>query len=329
MANQQGFRRPINTDTPTDGGRLVFDLPRNYFAQTYQLIISGTVNITTAFTSLRQNALYNWARRIDILSNGRTVLENVTGPNIAFNPFIDKFAPSDVGLSLAPAVTVGANTFRFVVNLDRSMWDGVRPKDSMLHTASLDQLQLSIQFGTFATDVFTGAGVIGSITNARCELQVDELQEFPDPKSGKIATPRMLLKRQTLTYAVPATQANFQIKIPTGNVLRGVLLRATSNGEPTDAVINAVLMERGVDTRFNRSGLGIKADMARMYPYAPPVGYYWVDFMRLGPSEKAKMANGWFLKGQSDAIARLDVNAVGTTAIDATFYEYMPIEARG
>jgi hypothetical protein len=157
--------------------------------------------------------------------------------------------------------------------------------------------------------MYTGAGV-ATFTNGRARVSQVAMQEYPDPRTGKITAPSFLLRRTQQDVSIPSANPSLQVKLPIGNILRRVWLFSVSSGDLSDALLNQLSLSRGSDFRVRAAASEIRSYNAGLWNFSQ-VGIHAIDFARSG-QRIGKVTDCWPLAGAADAFATLDVSAAGT-----------------
>jgi len=316
MAQQYRIKRRIASVSSgiADNSLVTIDVPRGYDLESLFIKVTATANVTTNGTAVRALAPTQIVKRLELIGDGKNTIASVPGWYLCKN-----FGREQFGLMTPPtAATIAAYPVEFFGSLDQALIDGVRPKDSNLRSAGMSMLQLRLTLGA-CIDLFTG-GVAGTFTALAIEVYTVETIELPDAK-GNVTTPLYLQKRSYQDVALPSSNANQQIILPIGNALRGLVMLATINGEPSNAVINNVQLVSGVDVRINLPGPALQRLNA--IDYAPvgqltntagtdsfssllPTGFYYADLMTNGPRD-VNVTNAWDLSKASEAKLVMDV----------------------
>lgn len=332
MGQQYRIKRRIASITSGIADNAVFtiDIPRGYDIESLFFRITATANVTTAGTAVRAMAPTQIVKRFELIADGKNTIASVPGWFLAKNVGRDQY-----GLMTPPsAASIAAYSVEFFGSLDQALIDGVRPKDSNLRTSGMSLLQGRFTLGA-CVDLFTGAPA-GTFTALSVEVYTVETIELADSKTGAITSPLYLQKRSYQDIAIPASNANQQIVLPIGNALRGVMLLATVNGEPSNAVINNIQLASGVDVRFNMPGaavqrmnqtdegnIGILTNTTGWGSASQlPTGLYVVDLMTNGPRD-VNVTNAWDLSKASEAKMILDVNGGAGYQLTAVTTEFI------
>lgn len=228
----------------------------------------------------------------------------------------------------APAdATTAARTFSGVVILDRAVIDGIRSKDGNFPTRGLSTLQLELQMGA-ANDLFTGTptGVISLAT-----VEVSVIQTAESVRDGKATLPRVVTERTQNTVPFPTTNANAQVRLNTGNLTRGLILRsygAVTLGEPSDAVINNVKIQQGNQILMDLPYTTLRAlNQTELDITTLPTGFSFVDFMNVG-APAGKLSDCLDMRNSEEIWLYLDVTGATNAAVDIMTYEFMPFNPK-
>jgi hypothetical protein len=315
---QNRIRRFVGRQTFADNGRVTFDLPRDYDLETLHIRVTGTAAVTTTYTAVRAEAPTQIAKFVSLKANGTDLLDGLPGV-IAHRCGV--FRRGQLAPLTPPAgFGVANHTFEANLVLDRAVIDGMRPKDGNFPSRGLSTFQLELQMGACG-DLFTGAGV-GTITGGTVEIYVVQTQEMV--VGGKISLPRVVTKRTHIDIPFPATNANYQQRLNTGNLLRGLIFRATNAGEPSNAVLNNVKIQQGNTVIIDLPYAALRAQNAADYDVTTiPTGIAIVDFMSAG-GPYGKLSDCLDLRGGEEIWAYLDVTGGANNAVSISTLEYMP-----
>lgn len=309
---QAPFRQRIDQASVTAEGQVVtFDVPRQLDIETLWLVLTGTINTTVAWATVKTQTLWGLIRRVEFILNGQTVVEMAGGYELAAICLgLGRNLPRTSADNIStPVVGVAATAFNVALPIDRAMLDMVRPKDTNLATRDLSTCQIRVTIGQFS-DVFTGAGTSAFVTTT-LRLSAESLQEYPD-KAGQITVPPYLLKRVQQDVPIVASNTNLMVKLPIGNIMRRVNFFQRTSGDLTAALINSVQLVRGSDIRYNRQAAEMAADMATLAGGNRFTGHTCADFARRG-SRLGKVNDCWPLSGAADTYAILDVTTSGAS----------------
>lgn len=313
MAGQYRIKRKIAQVPVTDNGQFTLDVPRGYDIEALHFRLYGQLNITTIATSIRAESPSQLIKRVELVADGKNTIASL--PFVLINR-ANLFRRGQLG-SLTPqsAVAVAAYQIEATGYLDQSNIDGIRQKDSNLRTSGMSLLQMRFTFGA-AVD--TQIGGAATLTNVFVDVSSVEMIEIPDPKTGEITKPMYLVKRAYQDLAFTTSNANMQVALPVGNIMRGVVIRTegfTTAGEPSNAVLNNAQLASGVDVRLNLPANTIRSMNSMDYDVtAIPTGIYCLDMMTQG-GYNTQASEGWDLTNASEAKLILDVNGAANTKV--------------
>lgn len=305
-SNQTRGYRLVNTYAVNqDNQQVVVDLPRGPHIESCIVRISGTINITTAFTAVRANAAYRFLRRGDWVINSNVTLDSVSGTQLA-QLYVTRrnYPPSNNPVSAG----LGAQTFDASFIFDRALMDMMRPKDSLLKTdVGVSNNQLRLQLGAIS-DMFTGAGV-ATYTAVTMSVSVVDYQEARDG-SGNTPSPTYYIKRNGLTLALPAAGNGQQIKLNTGNRLRiaSMIVRDAATQEPNLAFLSRVRVQRAGDTRVDMLSLELLRLNQATYGVPMLTGQVVVDFANNGQLG-CRYTEFWPIPSSADTYLLVDTTA--------------------
>lgn len=323
MGLQQRIKRVAAKVPVTDNGTPTVDMPRNYDYEAIYYRLYGGVTVSVNFASVRAEAPAQALKRLELVLNGQTNVFSKPGTLARVNPF-----RRNMGFLTPPSnFTLATYQVEAGVACDLALIDGIRPKDSNLRSAGLALFQNKFTFGA-AADLFTGAGTGVFANTLFVDILTSEIKELPDDK-GMITSPIYLTKRSWLQYSPVAANANLKLPLPVGNYMRGVIIRCTNNGEPSDAVLNNVILNSGVDVRYNQTYLDARAQNRLDYDVAVPTGFMVADLMTCGSAGAGVHANdAWDLTNPqvtSEASLTLDVNGGAGFLLDIEVIEMIKL----
>jgi hypothetical protein len=300
------------------------DLPRGYDIETIGMRLAGTLNVTTNFAgAIRAESPVQLVKRIEIIADGKNTLESVRADMA--NRALLAMRRGQLGLLTPPsASTVAAYPIVASWCIDQSIVDGVRPKDSNLRTSGMQLLQARFTFGQ-TTDLWTAGAGAGNMSATFVDVWTVELVEIPDA-SNKVSTkPLYLMKRSYQDIAISASNANLDIPLPIGNVMRGVVFRAeggTTAGEPDNSTLVGVILRSLTDVRLNMPYLDLREQNKFDYGLTTlPTGICMADLMCNGQEGGVRATEGWDLTKASEAKATLNVVAGAASKVSLATIE--------
>jgi hypothetical protein len=322
MGKQFRVNRQVGVQNVVAGGFVTFDLPRQYDCEAVFFRLTGQVQVTTGYTTVRAEAPTQAIARVELIADGKNTIYSAPFWNAVFaHPDRESM---DNGAELAtPPSGVAVATYNITATgvVDLQSPDTVRPKDSNFRTSGLQLWQARVSFGN-PGDMFTGAGV-SVFVGCTVECWVQECVELPDT-AGVYTKPLMLKKVSYQEQAMPATTPNQEFRLPAGNLIRSLFLRTEISGEPSAAVLNAAQAFAGVDVRYNLKGAQIRGKAAHDYGRMSQVGYYPIDFLSTGKSDY-RLTDLWDVTGQAEPKLSCDVVGSANTKAQVIVTEYIPI----
>lgn len=318
---QNRLKRFVGKQTFVDNDRKTFDLPRDYDYESIVIRVYGTTTLTVAGSAVRAEAPLQLAKFVNIKANGTDLLDGMSGIMChRLGAFRRGQLPP---VTPQAAATATAQPFAFFLVLDRAVIDGIRAKDGNFPSRGLSTFQLEFLAGA-AVDCFTGTPT-GTVAGT-VEVVVVQTQEQADA-ANRITLPRVVSKRTQLTMPFPTSNANFQQRLNTGNLMRGLMLRgygATTLGEPSDSVINNVKIQQGNQVYLDMPYATLRAmNAVDMDVTSIPTGFCFVDFMNIG-APATKLADALDMRGGEEIWLYLDVTGGTNNAVDVATLEYMP-----
>jgi hypothetical protein len=319
------IKRTYNTVPVTAGNSITVDLNRAYDYESIHVRLAGGVQVTTNFTAVRAEAPVQAIQRLEVIADGRNTLYSAP----MWFATLAKYDRSSMGETGARNVTAPSGfvvaTYQVEANgvIDFMTPDGERPKDSNFRTDSLQLFQLRMTFGA-AADMFVGAGV-AVFSSLNVEITTVELVELP-AADGSRTNPVALKKVSFQELAVPTTNANQEIRLPGGNMIKSAVLRTEGNvtaGEPSTTILNRAQVFSGTDVRINASNAAIRGMNNNDYGQIVP-GYYVFDLARNG-SPTAKLSELWDVTKQAEPKISLDIVGGATVKAQVVLTEYLAV----
>lgn len=309
MSKQFRIKRTYSQIAVVGGNFATIDLPRGYDYESLYLRITGSVQVTALFTSVRAEAPCQVVSRIEVIADGRNTLFSAPFWFSAYGSYDRAGALAQGARITTPPSGAGVATYAVEANgtVDFANMDGERTKDSNFRTDGLQLFQLRLTFGN-PQDMFVGAGV-AVYQNMFVEITTTETVELPDAQ-GQRTNPVALKKVSYQEIAIPSTNANQEVRLPAGNMIKSVLVRTegvTTAGEPAIGALNNLSVFSGVDVRHNVKSGSIRAMNNADYGFILP-GYYIVDLARNG-SPGSKLSELWDVTQQAEPKISMDITS--------------------
>jgi hypothetical protein len=321
MSKQFRIQRTYAQIPVVAGGFALIDLPRGYDYETLYIRLVGNVQVTTAGVGVRTEAPCQAIARVELVADGRNTLHSAPYWNYVLGHY-DRRQNQSGSRNVTPpsAATVGTYAVEALGCVDFFTPDGVRAKDSNFRTDGLQLFQLRLTFG-LATDLFGGASVANFQPGMMVEISTSEIVELPDPATGVRTSPVALKKVSFQELGVPTTNANQEIRLPAGNMIKSVLVRTEFALNPDVTILNNIQAFSGVDVRVNMKAASLRGKNNDDFGLVP-AGYYVLDFARSG-SDTASLSELWDVTNQAEPKLSLDVVGSASTKIQAVVTEYI------
>ena len=318
---QYRIKRLVTRLPLTESNIFTVDMPRGYDYESIFLRLNGGIQVTVAGSAVRAEAPCSVIQRVELIADGKNTLASV--PFVLLNQ-ANVFARSAPIRTPPSAASIATYQVAAGARLDLANIDGARAKDSNLRTSGMQLLQLRITTGT-AASVLTGTPT-ANFSSLFLDVFTSEMIEIADA-GEQLTQPLFLIKRSYQDIAFASSNANMEVSLPVGNIMRGVILRgegAVAAGEPSDAVINNIILRSGVDVRYNLSYLNSREEARMNYGLgALPTGYAIADLMTNGGLAGNRATEGWDLAGASEAKCVLDVTGATNTKVTIGTIEFV------
>lgn len=324
MAQQFRIKRTYATVAVVAGGFATIDLPRGYDYESVHIRAYGIVQVTGAAASVRAEAPVQCISRCELVADGRNTLFSAPFWFATLAKY-DRSNMLETGARCVTAPTAaGVASYPFEANgvIDLMTPDGERPKDSNFRTDGLQLFQLRLTFGN-PGDMFVGGTAV--YTSANVEISTVELVELPDA-NGQRTSPVALKKVSFQEIAVPTSNANQEIRLPAGNMIKSVVLRTEGGataGEPAATSLNRLQVFSGVDVRLNSLAAAIRGQNGNDYGQLT-AGYYVADLARNG-SGFAKLSELWDVTRQAEPKISMDITGGANVKAQAVVTEYLAL----
>ncbi len=326
MAQQFRIKRTYATKAAQAGGFDTIDLPRGYDYESIHVRAYGTVQVTTAATSVRAEAPVQCIPRLELVADGRNTLFSAPFWFATLGKY-DRPNMLETGarVTTAPtAATVASYPFEANGVIDLATIDGERPKDSNFRTDGLQLFQLRLTYGQ-AIDMFVAGAGVAAFTAFNIEISTVEMVELPDANGNRTTT--VALKKVSFQeLAIHTTNANQEVRLPAGNMIKSVLLRTeggTTAGEPGATVLNRLQVFSGVDVRVNSFGAAIRGQNNNDFGQLT-AGYYVADLSRSG-SPTARLSDLWDVTKQAEPKISMDIVGGANVKAQVVVTEYLAL----
>ena len=325
MSKQFRIQRTIAQIPVSAGGFATLDLPRGYDYESLYIRLTGSVVVSTGATSVRDEAPCQAIQRCEVVADGRNTLHSAP---YWFSTLahVDRDMRTTSRIVTPPtAASAATYAIEALGVIDFMTPDGERPKDSNFRTDALQLFQLRLTFGN-ALDMFVPGAGVAAFSNCTVEISTSEIVELVDSASGTRTVPVALKKVSFQEIGVAASNANQEVRLPAGNMIKSVMIRTeglTTAGEPTTGMINNVQAYSGVDVRLNMKGASLRGKNNDDFGIVRP-GYYALDFSRNG-SGSARLSELWDVTNQAEPKIGMDVTGGANGKLQAVVTEYLSL----
>ena len=282
------------------GGIATIQLPRMSDVETYLLDLVGTftypAGATGALRTLGPQALVS---RVELIADGKTTV--LSAPGWAFGIASDRTFEGSGGGSYMQMTSPAANalgTLQTQFYVDLMQFDGIKPKESNLRARNLSILELKITFAPWS-ECFVDPASVPTVYNVNVFVDANYCTEL-DPETTK---PAFLVKRTSQIIGAESSNSAYQVRLPSGNIIRSVKFYTHINGVATDTILQNVTASNGIDTRVVSSARALRVRQ-RGYK-APTTGFLELDFARQLRGD-VLISNAWAVPSPSEPILTLD-----------------------
>lgn len=271
------LKRRIGSLTYSAAGQpSTLQLPRNYNYRKLLCRLSGSVVVSggSGAGAVHTYAAYRAISKIEIVANGRDTIISIPAEKLhMLNRYDYGCAATFTNPSNDAAATYSFDAF-FIVPF--ALQRAIRPIDTLFPSAGLSTFDLKVTWGAGA-DMFTGAVDFTSATiQTTTQLDVTSFEEIGAVPKG-VGVAKLFEIDQTIT----AASSNLQIKLPTGNTYRGIMLHTKNDEVPVDTIIDGVSIESGTEVyqKFDSYEELLEYNKLQYAMESKPVGYVNLDFM--------------------------------------------------
>jgi hypothetical protein len=328
MSRQFRLQRKVKSPAIVAGGFDTVDLPRGYDYEAVFFRIEASLNVTVNTTSVRAEAPVQLVPRVELIADGKNTVFSAPFWAISLGSFARPLPESGARATTPPsAATVATYAVEAIGAIDLATVDGLRPKDSNFRSYGLSLLQTRLTFGLASDPFVLGAGAVAFSGSPVVDVFTAELvEDMVAP--GKFATDPVAIRKVSFQeQAFAASNANAEIRLPAGNLIRSTLTRTeggTTAGEPSLQINNRQLLN-GVDVRINLTGKQLRAKNNADYGQLTS-GYYVADVLARGQSAVA-LSELWDVSAAAEPKEILDITGGASVKAQIVTTEYIPLAA--
>lgn len=250
-------------------------LPRNYaYRQLFLLLICqlDRASTTPDGGGPKDSAPAQLIQNITIRANGRDVIKSYDFETLhRLSEMRHHTRPYIYSEDWSGYADKTNSVLKVTAVIDFAMWDAIRPIDTLLDSAGLATLDMIVTWGSgldTMNDTWPGSGGSGeSVTVDSATLYVSSVEEVGVPAGAQFMTNKEYMIRKQVT----ATDNNFQIDLPVGNLYRSIVLKTHSDGDQVDTIIpfgltnqNTIQIASGTEVFKHRIAGSLQAHASKL-----------------------------------------------------------------
>lgn len=322
MAKQYRVLRKIATRPIVANGFDQYDLPIDYDYEAIGFRINASLQVTVLATAVRAEAPLQLLPRIEVIADGKNTIFSAPAWAASLGNYLRR-AKDSGSRAVTPPSGVAVATYAVEANciVDFAQPDGIRPKDTSFRSTDLSLFQTRLTFGS-PGDCFVGGTVAFSGTPTVDIYALNTVEER-GADGQFIDAPLGLTKTSYQEAAILASNTQYEIDLPAGNLIRSVMLRTEGDptaGEPSALILNNMILQNGIDVRHNLQAANVRGLNNLQYGQLT-AGYYVADFMTQGSGGNNLLGNLWDVTGRSQPKAVLDVVGGGSRKVQVVTKE--------
>lgn len=236
------------------------------------ITLYGHGNFNFATNTATATAQPEFVTDIRLTVGGGTVLfagsiQNLHNQNIIDYGAVPSFSNAVNG---APG---NGKAVSFVAILDLQTVGGKAPIDTALISRLFSSIELRARIGDI-TNLATGlVSADGTFTDWKIDVSLDEVVNMKDGFG------RFVKKVSFVERELTSTQTEFVIPLPTGNMIKTILISTKAAGALVNTIINNIKVQVGGEILFDKDGVSVRGEnLLRKDINTQPAGQYHVDF---------------------------------------------------
>lgn len=322
-------RRYLGSITFADSATRTMPIPRNYALVALDLHLICKISRAAGSDGAPKDcAPAQLVRNLTVKANGSDTIKSIDFETMhrhneltyGVRPFINSDAARGYGALTDEVMSIACR-------IPFAMPRAIKQVDTLLDTPAMSSLDLIVAFGT-GLDIMNDATDCATVTVTDCILHVTAIEYLGVPANSKFMIYNQWVKQQEVT----ATTARFQLKLPVGNVYRGLLIKTVSDGDQVNTImplsltaLNEITLKSGTEVYLNMLAGILQAQNRLTQQIQVPelvtdaaaishglieqglLGYYYIDFCRDG-----RLSEALDTRVLSDLEFMLQVVSVGT-----------------
>ncbi|AXX87158.1 hypothetical protein AMRN_1422 [Malaciobacter marinus] len=244
------------------------ELSRNYHTQ--YLLLKLTVNHDNAAgATFKDEALFGLINQLEVIANGNQTIKQIPSKKLYLDNII---GTSQRGMhSIDTSEGAGKESFVYAV-IPFSMFNTIRPHDTILNTALFTTFDLLINWGG---DSSIGSGI--TVNNAKLDVWSSSLINYKRNANETIS----FFNSTSLLKEVTSTTNELTISLPTQKLYKSIQIVSTVDGKRVDNMIKGVKIKSGNTTFVDIDANALRAK--NVFEFKPEAynllkGCYVVDF---------------------------------------------------
>lgn len=322
-------RRYLGQITYAESATRTLPIPRNYALVALDLHLICKLSRAAGSTGAPKDcAPAQLVRNLSVKANGSDTIKSIDFETLhrhneltyGVRPFISAEAWHGYGAKTDEVMEIACR-------IPFAMPRAIKQIDTLLDTPAMSSLDLIVTFGT-GLDTMNDATDCASVTVTDCVLHVTAVEYLGVAANTKFMIYNQWCKQKEVT----ATTNRFQLKLPVGNVYRGLLIKTVSDGDQVNTILpwsltnlNEVKLQSGTEVYLCMMAGILQAQNRLTQQIQVPelitdvaavdhgllerglLGYYYIDFCRDG-----RLSEALDTRVLSDLEFMLQVANVGT-----------------
>ena len=206
-------------------------LSRNYHMQ--YLILKLTVTHDNATAVFKDEAFYNLINQVEVVANGNQNLKQVPGNKLALNNVLGTSMKGLNDIKTANGTDLVSTVYAII---PFSMFNTVRPYDTILNTAVFSTFDLLINWGSSSN---VGTGI--TVKSADLEVCSSSLVNYKRNATETIK----YFKETSLVEEVTSTTNEMTISLPVKKMYKSLIIVSMVDGKKVNTVIKNVKIKSG------------------------------------------------------------------------------------
>ena len=206
-------------------------ISRNYHMQ--YLMLKLTVNHDNTGAAFKDEAMYNLINQLEIVANGNENLKQIPGNKLQLNNVLGTSMTGLNDIKTGDGTGLVSTVYAIV---PFSMFNTVRPYDTILNTALFTTFDLLINWGS---DASVGTGI--TINSATVDVASSSLVNYARNDGESIK----YFKEIALVEEITSTTTNYTINLPVKMIYKAISIIGMVDGVRDDSLIKNIKIKSG------------------------------------------------------------------------------------